>query len=378
MCCDDVVTWTFFVTGYLKKRIVTRSVEWVERYVTLSSEELLISNGSGGEVRDNIVLLDITTCELYSGDEQSLMGVDNLHRMAKARGASTMKTIQGSMKAVSSKIGRKANGERGAEASLSLAAEGSDVQGEMLDATRPASTSPQSGPRLKASKSIAGAEAAKVAIATGKPTTHASFLLEDFKSKLPEDHSLEGLQWSHTLRIHTEKFARTYYLRAASEDVIQGWIEAVNKARAAAWKAHEKGLELTALQRFRQKIRRFYDSASCQGFVAMVLMANFAISIIEAEHAAHGMGADALIFYDMVDLAFSLFYIAELMVNLYGHWLWDFLSNPWSVFDFVIVSVSVVELAYVYIFVKMSEDPNASGGKASGIAAMRLLRVFRC
>ena len=83
------------MTGYLKKRIVTRTVVWAERHVTLSNEELLISNESGGEVRDSIDLLDVTACELYSGDEQSLMGVDNMHRLAKEKKDQSSKRCRG-------------------------------------------------------------------------------------------------------------------------------------------------------------------------------------------------------------------------------------------------------------------------------------------
>lgn len=49
-------------------------------------------------------------------------------------------------------------------------------------------------------------------------------------------------------------------------------------------------------------------------------MVNFVLSIIEAEHAARGFSEEALVIYDAIDLAFSLFYIVELAVNLYGHW----------------------------------------------------------
>ena len=49
-------------------------------------------------------------------------------------------------------------------------------------------------------------------------------------------------------------------------------------------------------------------------------MVNFVLSIIEAEHAAQGFSEEALVIYDAIDLAFSLFYIVELAVNLYGHW----------------------------------------------------------
>lgn len=57
-----------------------------------------------------------------------------------------------------------------------------------------------------------------------------------------------------------------------------------------------------------------------QAFVAVVLVANFVLCVVEAEHAAQGFSEEALMFYDVVDLAFSVFYIVELLVNLYGHW----------------------------------------------------------
>jgi voltage-gated sodium channel len=49
-----------------------------------------------------------------------------------------------------------------------------------------------------------------------------------------------------------------------------------------------------------------------------------------------------------------------------GHWFWRFFSNAWSLFDLIIVALSVIDAIYVMI-----------GGSGNGLAVMRLLRIFR-
>ena len=56
--------------GALKKRIVTRTIEWANRHVTLTPDEILISNEAGGDHRDSILLLDITECSLHTLDDR--------------------------------------------------------------------------------------------------------------------------------------------------------------------------------------------------------------------------------------------------------------------------------------------------------------------
>jgi hypothetical protein len=48
-----------------------------------------------------------------------------------------------------------------------------------------------------------------------------------------------------------------------------------------------------------------------------------------------------LVVYDLIDLGFSLFYMCELAINMYGHWFWDFFQSWWNWFDFVVVATSV-------------------------------------
>ena len=48
---------------------------------------------------------------------------------------------------------------------------------------------------------------------------------------------------------------------------------------------------------------------------------------------------------NQTDLIFVLFFTFELAVNLYANWFRRFLANPWSIFDFLIVAISLLGLA---------------------------------
>ena len=61
--------------GPLKKRIVTRTVLWVDRHVTLTQDELLIAVDPGGETKESIMLLDISDCSSHLHEDPSFMGM---------------------------------------------------------------------------------------------------------------------------------------------------------------------------------------------------------------------------------------------------------------------------------------------------------------
>jgi voltage-gated sodium channel len=48
---------------------------------------------------------------------------------------------------------------------------------------------------------------------------------------------------------------------------------------------------------------------------------------------------------NQLDLVFVLFFTVELAVNLYANWFWTFVQNPWSLFDFAVVGLSLIGLA---------------------------------
>jgi len=65
---------------------------------------------------------------------------------------------------------------------------------------------------------------------------------------------------------------------------------------------------------------------------------------------------------DGIDTFFTTMFTIELAINMYAHLLWDFLENGWSLFDFLIVSISLLGLVYPAL---------------ANISVFRLMRAFR-
>ena len=72
----------------------------------------------------------------------------------------------------------------------------------------------------------------------------------------------------------------------------------------------------------------------------MLLVVNFGINIAESE--IPGMDEETKQTFDTVDHCFTIFYILELMLNLFVNWFWPFVCNGWSMFDALAVIMSVV------------------------------------
>ncbi len=64
---------------------------------------------------------------------------------------------------------------------------------------------------------------------------------------------------------------------------------------------------------------------------------------------------------NVFNLAFTLVFALELVVNLYAHWFWPFVSNGWSMVDLVVVTLSLVALGPI-------DMP---------VTALRMMRAFR-
>lgn len=55
-------------------------------------------------------------------------------------------------------------------------------------------------------------------------------------------------------------------------------------------------------------------------------------------------------------------FILELLFNAFGHWFWLFVQDPWNIFDFIIVLLSLVSLLV---------------NSVPGLNVLRVLRAFR-
>ena len=65
----------------------------------------------------------------------------------------------------------------------------------------------------------------------------------------------------------------------------------------------------------------------------------------------------------VLEITFTIAFLLELLWNLFSNWLWRFLENGWSIFDALIVSVSLVSLLV----------PDTG----DGVKSIRLIRVVR-
>jgi len=111
-------------------------------------------------------------------------------------------------------------------------------------------------------------------------------------------------------------------------------------------------------------VRDFYNRVTIQVFVACLIGANFLTNIVEKEIDPKGTK-----FVD-VFAGFNLFYnvafTIELVVNLWGNWWWPFWKSGWNVFDAVVVTIGLVNMAELPL-------PPAFGM----LRMMRAFRVFR-
>jgi len=112
------------------------------------------------------------------------------------------------------------------------------------------------------------------------------------------------------------------------------------------------------------KVSKFYNSNSIQIAVACLIAANFLTNIVEKEIDPVGDR------YSSTFAGFELFYnicfTLELVINMYAHWLRPFWSSNWNVFDVVVVSIGLINMA------KLPLPPSFSM-----LRMMRAFRVFR-
>ena len=82
------------------------------------------------------------------------------------------------------------------------------------------------------------------------------------------------------------------------------------------------------------------ECAHAQTFVAFLLVLNFGINVAETEILE--ANPETLRTFDSIDHAFTVFYVLELLLNLFVNWFWPFARNGWSLFDTLAVTSSVV------------------------------------
>ena len=117
---------------------------------------------------------------------------------------------------------------------------------------------------------------------------------------------------------------------------------------------------------FQKAVRDFYKHPGTAGAVALIIMANFVINIVEKEIDPDANGLRYPGFWYGADTFFNIIFIFELWANVWGYggpvkeWM-----TGWNIFDTIIVAVGVATMA------------NALGPPFDKLKLMRAFRVFR-
>jgi len=153
---------------------------------------------------------------------------------------------------------------------------------------------------------------------------------------------------------------RSYYFRTQTTEQRDAWVDVLKEAVKRA-KRRKVAQESSIFRTAQARVREVYDSSAAQGLVALLICSNFVINAAQAEvQPAEGSYEEEVFGY--LDTAFTAAFGFELACNLFSHWFWTFFRDGWSVFDLIVVAVSLVSIG-------VEEVP--------GLSILRLLRAFR-
>ena len=114
--------------------------------------------------------------------------------------------------------------------------------------------------------------------------------------------------------------------------------------------------------------QQYSDVCECvtaQMFVAVLLLVNFLVNVAETEIS--DMDTEMRQQFDIVDNCFTIFYVLELLLNLFVNWFWPFATNGWAMFDTLAVTMSVLG-ALLNVF--------DSGSSQNDLSVIRSVRMY--
>ncbi|KAK3266134.1 hypothetical protein CYMTET_25237 [Cymbomonas tetramitiformis] len=112
---------------------------------------------------------------------------------------------------------------------------------------------------------------------------------------------------------------------------------------------------------FRQRAQDFYTGTGVQVFVACLIFLNFIVNAVEAQIMDKEDEVVQMTF-QIFEYFFTVVFTAELVLNMYAFWFFEFFQSGWNWFDFIVVSIGLITL-----FVP----------SLPGVTTLRLMRAFR-
>jgi len=167
-----------------------------------------------------------------------------------------------------------------------------------------------------------------------------------------DDHKNDERAFSFTVRGDSDT-TTTVYCRSRGDFSAKVWVDKTSQLAAAAQRGP------TWLQRYQAGARRIERRVEFSLFAAFLIMANFAMICTEAQVTPSETSART---FKHIDLCFTIAFTIEISIIMSGRLPYKFHTDRWNLFDFLIVSISLVQL--------IVED-------LIEVQQFRLLRMFR-
>lgn len=157
-----------------------------------------------------------------------------------------------------------------------------------------------------------------------------------------------------------------FRLQVGSDAEAGEWVQALREATGQR-QEHEQR-KMGPYFRVKYFARRMFKKDSVQLMLGVVILVNFAFSMMSAELLPEA-GSPEYAMFELAEDLFTYFFTVELAVNMWVNWWEPFLfemDGSWNVgnmFDVIVIAASWVQIIF-----------RASGG---GVTLFRLIRIFR-
>ena len=201
-----------------------------------------------------------------------------------------------------------------------------------------------------------------------------NFTKSENKKKIKKTETFQGTHDEIQIKTENEGYnsGRIYRIKLADEEKC---VSALGLIKQFSSRARSRAAQINEFQKTQQRVSSFYRHPLFQSIATTLILAvkylilrpnlchfndfpfllvpaqNFGLNIYAAQIAAidemnQMQATDSTSnILNQTDLIFVLFFTFELAVNLYANWFQRFLANPWSIFDFLIVAISLLGLA---------------------------------
>mmetsp|Transcript_58287 Transcript_58287/g.115687 ORF Transcript_58287/g.115687 Transcript_58287/m.115687 type:complete len:475 (-) Transcript_58287:418-1842(-) len=156
------------------------------------------------------------------------------------------------------------------------------------------------------------------------------------------------------------------YMMKQQEDAA---VAAKAAAEAAARAAGESDRGMYVKLPYRKKVQRLYEDWRCQQFVAFLILFNFIAIVVEKAIDPYPVEFQRYqVAWQTIDDVCTVFFIVELVINIYGSFILPFFQSAWNWLDLVVVVVGTISLARVDL---------GSFARIKVLRAFRVLRLFK-